>query len=87
MDRQTNIIVDNAGNKLQTVKLESSAGTNSMGGGHTCYINGDLPSALQEDRKWTKVILPAVMHQTCLVLWTWRKLANETNAKNAPKIC
>jgi len=28
-----------------------------------------------------------VMHQTCLVLWTWRKLANETNAKNAPKIC
>jgi len=28
-----------------------------------------------------------VMHQTCLVLWTWRKLADETNAKNAPKIC
>jgi len=28
-----------------------------------------------------------VTHQTCLVLWTWRKLANETNAKNAPKIC
>jgi len=27
------------------------------------------------------------MHQTCLVLWTWRKLANETNAKNAHKIC
>jgi len=27
------------------------------------------------------------MHQTCLVLWTWRKLADETNAKNAPKIC
>jgi len=29
----------------------------------------------------------AVMHQTCLVLWTWRKLADETNAKNTPKIC
>jgi len=28
-----------------------------------------------------------VTHQTCLVLWTWRKLADETNAKNAPKIC
>jgi len=28
-----------------------------------------------------------VMHQTCLVLWTWRKLADETNAKNTPKIC
>ena len=32
--------------------------------------------------RWT-----VVMHQTCLVLWTWRKLADETNAKNAPKIC
>jgi len=30
---------------------------------------------------------PAVTHQTCLILWTWRKLADETNAKNAPKIC
>jgi len=29
----------------------------------------------------------AVTHQMCLVLWTWRKLADETNAKNAPKIC
>jgi len=28
-----------------------------------------------------------VTHQTCLVLWTWRKLADETNVKNAPKIC
>jgi len=28
-----------------------------------------------------------VTHQMCLVLWTWKKLANETNAKNAPKIC
>jgi len=30
---------------------------------------------------------PAVTHQMCLVLWTWRKLADETNAKNTPKIC
>jgi len=29
----------------------------------------------------------SVMHQMCLVLWTWRKLADETNAKNTPKIC
>jgi len=28
-----------------------------------------------------------VTHQMCLVLWTWRKLADETNVKNAPKIC
>ena len=34
-----------------------------------------------------KALRTAVTHQTCLVLWTWRKLANETNAKNAPKIC
>jgi len=27
------------------------------------------------------------MHQTCLVLWTWRKLADETNVNNTPKIC
>ena len=32
-------------------------------------------------------LILGVMHQTCLVLWTWRKLADETNAKNAPKIC
>jgi len=28
-----------------------------------------------------------VTHQTCLILRTWRKLADETNAKNTPKIC
>jgi len=28
-----------------------------------------------------------VMYQMCLILWTWRKLANETNVKNAHKIC
>ena len=61
VDRQTNIVVDNAGNKPQTIKLESSAGTNSIGGGRTHYINRDLPSVLQEDRKWTKVILPALL--------------------------
>jgi len=32
-------------------------------------------------------VTPIVTHQMCLVLWTWRKLADETNAKNAPKIC
>jgi len=32
-------------------------------------------------------LVAVVMHQTCLVLWTWRKLADETNAKNTPKIC
>ena len=31
--------------------------------------------------------MATVTHKTCLVLWTWRKLADETNAKNAPKIC
>jgi len=35
MDWQTNIVVDNTGDKLQTIKLESSAGTNSISGGHT----------------------------------------------------
>ena len=30
---------------------------------------------------------PTVTHQTCLVLWTWRKLADETNVKNTHKIC
>jgi len=36
---------------------------------------------------WPPINWHAVTHQTCLVLWTWRKLADETNAKNAPKIC
>jgi len=36
---------------------------------------------------WLEDITPnervrAVTHQTCLVLWTWRKLADETNVKN-----
>jgi len=33
-----------------------------------------------------KLGIGGVTHQTCLVLWTWRKLANKTNAKNTPKI-
>ncbi|KAL4066341.1 hypothetical protein V8B97DRAFT_2025491 [Scleroderma yunnanense] len=41
----------------------SSAGANStgMGGRHICYINRHLPPTLQEDRKWTKLILPALL--------------------------
>ncbi|KAI6011236.1 hypothetical protein PISMIDRAFT_112320 [Pisolithus microcarpus 441] len=40
-----------------------------MGSGHVHYINGHLPSLLQEDRKWTKQVLPA------LVMWA-RSLGN-----------
>ena len=43
------------------------------------------------DGGWVAIALSlmvaAVTHQTCLVLWTWRKLADETNVKNTPKIC
>ncbi|KAI6097748.1 hypothetical protein EDD16DRAFT_1776202 [Pisolithus croceorrhizus] len=39
----------------------SSTGTNSMGSGHICYINGHLPHSLQEDRKWTKLMLPTLV--------------------------
>ncbi|KAI6021336.1 hypothetical protein BKA83DRAFT_116377 [Pisolithus microcarpus] len=39
----------------------SSITTNSMGSGCLCYINGHLPPTLQEDRKWTKQVLPALM--------------------------
>jgi len=39
------------------------------------------------DEKECPVQLRSVTHQTCLVLWTWRKLADETNVKNAHKIC
>ncbi|KAI6114959.1 hypothetical protein EDD16DRAFT_1520818 [Pisolithus croceorrhizus] len=34
---------------------------NSTGTGHLHYINGHLPPALQEDRKWTKQVLPALV--------------------------
>ena len=37
----------------------SSNGTTSSGRVH--YINGHLPPALQEDRKWTKLMLPALV--------------------------
>ena len=33
------------------------------------------------------LVVVTVMHQTCLILWTWRKLADEINVKNTPKIC
>ncbi|KAI6104116.1 hypothetical protein F5141DRAFT_1216667 [Pisolithus sp. B1] len=39
----------------------SSITTNSMSSGHLHYINGHLPPTLQEDRKWTKQVLPALM--------------------------
>ncbi|KIK10647.1 hypothetical protein PISMIDRAFT_124112 [Pisolithus microcarpus 441] len=32
-----------------------------MGSGHVHYINGHLPPLLQEDRKWTKQVLPALV--------------------------
>ncbi|KIM59462.1 hypothetical protein SCLCIDRAFT_27290 [Scleroderma citrinum Foug A] len=49
---------------VSTTSQTSSAGTNSAGMGganHFCYMNGHLPPALQEDRKWTKQILPALL--------------------------
>jgi len=39
----------------------SSDGTNSVSGERTRYTNRHLPAALQEDRKWTKRILPALL--------------------------
>ncbi|KAI6017638.1 hypothetical protein PISMIDRAFT_18306 [Pisolithus microcarpus 441] len=39
----------------------SSTGTNSTGSGRIHYINGHLPHSLQEDRKWTKLVLPALV--------------------------
>ena len=46
-----------------TASQTPSAGTNStgMGGGCFRYMNRHLPPALQEDRKWTKQILPALL--------------------------
>ncbi|KAI6101621.1 hypothetical protein EDD16DRAFT_1525816 [Pisolithus croceorrhizus] len=39
----------------------SSITTNSASSGCLCYINGHLPPTLQEDRKWTKQVLPALV--------------------------
>ncbi|KAI6114260.1 hypothetical protein F5141DRAFT_1062723 [Pisolithus sp. B1] len=39
----------------------SSIATNSTGTGCLCYTNGHLPPALQEQRKWTKWVLPALV--------------------------
>jgi len=46
-----------------TASQTPSAGTNSAGtdGGRFRYMNGHLPPALQQDRKWTKQILPALL--------------------------
>jgi len=52
---------------------------------HSQIYKGQLSWRRQNDLPWTWQT--AVTHQTCLVLWTWRKLANETNVKNTPKIC
>jgi len=39
----------------------SSVGTARTGGKHSHYTIADLPLALQEDRKWSKHILPALL--------------------------
>ncbi|KAI6113945.1 hypothetical protein EDD17DRAFT_1515405 [Pisolithus thermaeus] len=38
-----------------------STGTNSMGSRCVHYINGHLPSSLQEDRRWMKLVLPTLV--------------------------
>jgi len=58
----------------------------------TCWacVRWHWRTCMQRDSmrtRWACMHECAVMHQTCLVLWTWRKLADETNVKNAPKIC
>ncbi|KAL4070464.1 hypothetical protein J3A83DRAFT_4188503 [Scleroderma citrinum] len=35
--------------------------SNSMGGSHMHYMNGNLPPQLLQDRKWTKPIIPALL--------------------------
>jgi len=58
------------------------------GVGDACSTNGE--AAMYGGTNTPEPCSPvdyAVTHQMCLVLWTWRKLADETNAKNAPKIC
>ncbi|KAI6107130.1 hypothetical protein EDD16DRAFT_1712631 [Pisolithus croceorrhizus] len=39
----------------------STTGTSNTGSGRVRYINGHLPSSLQENRKWTKLVLPALV--------------------------
>ncbi|KAI6128668.1 hypothetical protein EDD16DRAFT_1516144 [Pisolithus croceorrhizus] len=65
-------VAEGSGHSAPAMTLPSQASsmqTDSMGSGHVCYINGHLPLSLQEDRKWTKQVLPA------LVTWA-RSLGN-----------
>ncbi|KAI6112329.1 hypothetical protein EV401DRAFT_2074806 [Pisolithus croceorrhizus] len=39
----------------------STTGTSNTGSRRVRYINGHLPSSLQENRKWTKLVLPALV--------------------------
>jgi len=67
-----------------TANLSFSANNNSTGWSPP-QIQASMAAAMLVDEQ----ILTSpstVMHQTCLVLWTWRKLADETNAKNAHMI-
>ncbi|KAI6145387.1 hypothetical protein BKA82DRAFT_129923 [Pisolithus tinctorius] len=36
-------------------------GTNSTTCGRICFINANLPEELQEDRRWSKQMLPALL--------------------------
>jgi len=53
------------------------------------YVGEQASLVLHTDKEMARWVgdWNGVTHQTCLVLWTWRKLADETNVKNAPKIC
>ncbi|KAI6118442.1 hypothetical protein F5141DRAFT_1212365 [Pisolithus sp. B1] len=62
-----NAMTEGSGHSAVITMITSQAlstGTNSTGSGHVHYINGHLPSSLQEDRRWMKLVLPA------LVTWT-----------------
>jgi len=54
--------------------------TGAEAGGHVWGMSSSLLQVLQV--VIVSGALTGVTHQTCLVLWTWRKLADETNAKN-----
>ncbi|KAL4077523.1 hypothetical protein J3A83DRAFT_4185895 [Scleroderma citrinum] len=45
----------------QLGELAIASTISSTGGRCVCYINRHLPPMLQEDRKWTKLILPALL--------------------------
>jgi len=78
LNRGTEDVDDgNIRRKDPRTSLEASAKGNSAESAGTTVL-------LESEPHKTRNV---VMHQMCLVLWTWRKLADETNAKNAPKIC